>query len=114
MAYCSGPLFAVESFVRAPPQSRKGRMAAFDDYPGTETKPEVPEVDDALGLFLDRASRYRLLTAAEEVALAKRIERGDRTAKEHMISANLRLVVSIAKRYQRQGVPLLDLIQEGT
>ena len=74
----------------------------------------TPDVGDALGLFLDRASRYRLLTASEEVALAKRIERGDRAAKEHMINANLRLVVSVAKRYQRQGMPLLDLIQEGT
>jgi RNA polymerase primary sigma factor len=74
----------------------------------------VPDVGDALGLFLERASHYRLLTASEEVALAKRIERGDRAAKDHMINANLRLVVSVAKRYQRQGMPLLDLIQEGT
>ncbi|HYA08563.1 MAG TPA: sigma-70 factor domain-containing protein, partial [Gaiellaceae bacterium] len=64
---------------------------------------------DPLQLFMDSAGRHKLLTAAEEVALAKRIERGDRAAKEHMINANLRLVVSIAKRYQRQGVPLLDL-----
>jgi RNA polymerase primary sigma factor len=73
-----------------------------------------PPVGDALGIFLDRASRHRLLTAAEEVALAKRIERGDLAAKERMINSNLRLVVSIAKRYRREGMPLLDLIQEGT
>jgi RNA polymerase primary sigma factor len=54
-----------------------------------------------------------LLTAPEEVALAKRIERGDATAKERMINSNLRLVVSIAKRYQSHGLPLLDLVQEG-
>jgi RNA polymerase primary sigma factor len=58
-------------------------------------------------------ARYPLLTAREEVELAKRIERGDRLAKERMINSNLRLVVSIAKRYQGHGVPLLDLIQEG-
>jgi RNA polymerase primary sigma factor len=73
-----------------------------------------PLVADTLGLFLERASRYRLLSASEEVALAKRIERGERVAKERMINANLRLVVSIARRYQRPGMPLLDLIQEGT
>ena len=68
---------------------------------------------DSLQLFLNEIGRYELLTAAEEVALAKRIERGDRAAKERMINANLRLVVSIAKRYQGQGLSLLDLIQEG-
>jgi len=68
---------------------------------------------DPLTLFMNRAGRYKLLTAAEEVALAKRIERGDLAAKEHMINANLRLVVSIAKRYQGHDLPLLDLIQEG-
>jgi len=68
---------------------------------------------DALGLFMQRAGRYRLLTAAEEVALAKRIERGDPAAKERMINSNLRLVISIAKRYQGRDLPLLDLIQEG-
>ncbi len=61
---------------------------------------------------MNRAGRYPLLTAAEEVALAKRIERGDAAAKERMINSNLRLVISIAKRYQG-GVPLFDLIQEG-
>jgi len=68
---------------------------------------------DSLTLFMQRVGRYPLLTAAEEVALAKRIERGDAEAKERMINSNLRLVVSIAKRYQGHDVPLLDLVQEG-
>ena len=68
---------------------------------------------DSLQLFLNEAGRYPLLTAAEEVALAKKIEQGDLEAKARMINANLRLVVSIAKRYQGHGLSLLDLIQEG-
>ena len=68
---------------------------------------------DALQLFLNEIGRYPLLTAKEEVELAKRVERGDREAKERMINSNLRLVVSIAKRYQGHGLSLLDLIQEG-
>ena len=68
---------------------------------------------DGLQLFLDEIGRYPLLSAAEEVELAKRIERGDLEAKERMINSNLRLVVSIAKRYQGHGLSLLDLIQEG-
>jgi RNA polymerase primary sigma factor len=68
---------------------------------------------DALQLFLNEAGRWPLLTAEEEVELAKRIERGDPEAKERMINSNLRLVVSIAKRYQGHGLSLLDLIQEG-
>jgi RNA polymerase primary sigma factor len=68
---------------------------------------------DSLQLFLNEAGRYPLLTAAEEVELAKRIERGDKRAKERMINSNLRLVVSIAKRYQGHDLSLLDLIQEG-
>jgi RNA polymerase primary sigma factor len=68
---------------------------------------------DSLQLFLNEAGRYKLLTAAEEVELAKRIERGDERAKDLMINSNLRLVVSIAKRYQGHGISLLDLIQEG-
>ena len=68
---------------------------------------------DALQLFLNEAGRYPLLTAAEEVELSKRIERGDRKAKDLMINSNLRLVVSIAKKYQGHGLSLLDLIQEG-
>jgi RNA polymerase primary sigma factor len=74
----------------------------------------LPGAGDALSLFLERVGRHRLLTASEEVALAKRIERGDAAAKERMINANLRLVVSIARRYRKEGMPLLDLIQEGT
>jgi RNA polymerase primary sigma factor len=69
---------------------------------------------DALQLFLREAGRHALLTAAQEVELAKRIERGDMGAKSHMIQSNLRLVVSIAKNYRNQGLPFLDLIQEGT
>ncbi|MFL5969286.1 MAG: sigma-70 family RNA polymerase sigma factor [Gaiellaceae bacterium] len=68
---------------------------------------------DALQLFLNEAGRYKLLTASEEVELAKRIERGDKQAKDLMINSNLRLVVSIAKKYQGHGISLLDLIQEG-
>jgi len=68
---------------------------------------------DSLTLLMQSVGRYPLLTAAEEVALAKRIERGDREAKERMINSNLRLVISIAKRYQNRSLPLLDLFQEG-
>ena len=74
----------------------------------------VETTTDALQLFLREAGRHHLLTAAQEVELAKRIERGDNTAKQRMIQSNLRLVVSIAKNYRNQGLPFLDLIQEGT
>jgi RNA polymerase primary sigma factor len=69
---------------------------------------------DSLQLFLADVGRHKLLTAAEEVTLAKRIEKGDLIAKRKMIESNLRLVVSIAKGYRGLGVPFLDLIQEGT
>jgi RNA polymerase primary sigma factor len=83
--------------------------------------PEAPYVNeavaeatsDSLQLFLRDISQRPLLTAAEEVDLAKRIERGDQAAKDRMIEANLRLVVSNAKRYRGAGLPFLDLIQEG-
>src|SRR5215467_13893794 len=82
-----------------------------------ETRPvaaaPVTGTMDPLQLFMDAAGRHKLLTAADEVALAKRVERGDAAAKERMINANLRLVVSIAKRYQGHGLSLLELIQEG-
>src|SRR3954447_4550218 len=85
----------------------------------TESEPTIVNGDlavattDALQLFLNEAAKWPLLTAEEEVELAKRIERGDHEAKERMINSNLRLVVSIAKRYQGHELHLLDLIQEG-
>jgi RNA polymerase primary sigma factor len=80
-----------------------------------DLEPEAREVStDALQLFLKDIGRVPLLTAAQEVELAKRIERGDCAAKRKMVESNLRLVVSIAKNYRNQGLPFLDLIQEGT
>ncbi len=80
-----------------------------------EKEQAVREVStDALQLFLKDVGKVDLLTAAQEVELAKRIERGDHRAKQEMVEANLRLVVSIAKKYRNQGLPFLDLIQEGT
>jgi RNA polymerase primary sigma factor len=77
-------------------------------------EPTPPELlEDSLQLFFNEARRHPLLTAEEEVELAKRIERGDLAAKERMINANLRLVISVARKYQGQGLPLTDLIQEG-
>ena len=87
------------------------------DVPHVEVHhaPAAPEATtDSLQLFLREAGRHQLLTAAQEVALAKRIEQGDTAAKQQMIQSNLRLVVSIAKNYRNQGLPFLDLIQEGT
>jgi RNA polymerase primary sigma factor len=92
-----------------------------DDCGRVESKDESTYVNgdlavattDALQLFLNEAARWPLLTAAEEVELAKRIERGEKAAKDRMINSNLRLVVSIAKKYQGNELPLLDLIQEG-
>src|ERR1700754_4985957 len=86
-----------------------------------ESAPEAPLDDaqfatvttDTLQLFLNEIGRHRLLTPSEEIDLAKRIERGDLGAKDRMINANLRLVVSIAKKYQGSELTLLDLIQEG-
>ncbi|HEY6962488.1 MAG TPA: sigma-70 family RNA polymerase sigma factor [Gaiellaceae bacterium] len=87
--------------------------------PQPEPQPQPLQVSwetttDALQLFLREAGRHPLLTAAQEVELAKKIEKGDMQAKQRMIQSNLRLVVSIAKNYRNQGLPFLDLIQEGT
>jgi len=75
--------------------------------------PTAGGVPESVTLFMNELGRYPLLTAAEEVELAKRIERGDAAAKERMINSNLRLVVHLARRYTGHGVPLGDLIQEG-
>jgi len=85
------------------------------DADDEEVDERVVEVSsDSLQLFLKDIGKVDLLTAAQEVEIAKRIERGEHLAKQEMIEANLRLVVSIAKRYRNQGLPFLDLIQEGT
>jgi RNA polymerase primary sigma factor len=82
--------------------------------PELDLTPDAPAPNlDSVQLFLDSAGKHKLLTAAEEVTLSKRVERGDPAAKERMINSNLRLVVSIAKRYQGHDVPLGDLIQDG-
>ena len=85
-----------------------------EDDPPPSPPPVQESTTDALQLFLREAGRHALLTAAQEVELAKKIERGDMDAKQLMIQSNLRLVVSIAKNYRNQGLPFLDLIQEGT
>jgi RNA polymerase primary sigma factor len=86
---------------------------ASTEEPELDLTPGAGGTTDSLQLFLNQMGRYPLLTAADEVALAKRIERGDLAAKERMVNSNLRLVVSNAKKYQGHGVSLLDLIQDG-
>jgi RNA polymerase primary sigma factor len=111
-----------EDAVRAPTIPRRKEalkdvldvLATHDD--DDEQGPDLSydsDVTDSLSLFMNEIGRYPLLTAAEEVELAKKIERGDPRAKERMINSNLRLVVHIARRYTGHGVPLGDLIQEG-
>jgi RNA polymerase primary sigma factor len=92
------------------PQARDRDGGSWPEDPAEEASAEF----DSLRLFLVAIGRHRLLTAEQEVRLAKRIERGDAVAREQMITANLRLVVAIAKRYRGLGLPFLDLIQEGT
>ncbi len=87
--------------------------ATEDEEPELRLEPDAAGPTDSLTLFMNEIGKHDLLTAAEEVALAKRIERGDISAKERMINSNLRLVVSIAKRYRGHGVAFGDLIQEG-
>ncbi|HYP48462.1 MAG TPA: sigma-70 family RNA polymerase sigma factor [Thermoleophilaceae bacterium] len=87
-----------------------------EERPGPESPRRLPEPEvttDSLQLFFNEARRYPLLTAEDEVELSKRIERGDLAAKDRMINSNLRLVISVARKYQGQGLPLSDLIQEG-
>jgi RNA polymerase primary sigma factor len=92
--------------VQDPERERESPLRPLQSSYGSTT--------DALSLFLREVGRHPLLTRAQEVELAKRLERGDLGAKQQMIESNLRLVVSIAKNYRHQGLPLLDLIQEGT
>ncbi|MGH2988205.1 MAG: sigma-70 family RNA polymerase sigma factor [Solirubrobacterales bacterium] len=101
-AQASGP-----DAERAEPKRGKRRQKTALDL-----KPDM--TTDSLQLFLKDIGKVRLLTAQEEVDLAKRIERGDLDAKQKMVESNLRLVVPIAKNYRNQGLPFLDLIQEGT
>jgi RNA polymerase primary sigma factor len=100
------PATAASLSIERAPEKRTRRKPQLDLEPEGTT--------DGLQLFLRGISKVRLLTAQEEVDLAKRIERGDINAKQRMVESNLRLVVSIAKHYRNQGLPFLDLIQEGT
>jgi RNA polymerase primary sigma factor len=100
------PAIAASVNIERAPGKRTRRRAALNLKPEGTT--------DALQLFLKDIAKVRLLTVEEEVDLAKRIERGDLDAKQKMVESNLRLVVSIAKNYRNQGLPFLDLIQEGT
>jgi RNA polymerase primary sigma factor len=100
------PATIISANVQRAPDKRVRRKTPLDLRPDVTT--------DALQLFLKDIGKVRLLTGAEEVSLAKRIEGGDVAAKQKMVEANLRLVVSIAKNYRNHGLPFLDLIQEGT
>ncbi len=101
------PALAAAEVERTPDKrGRRKPMTALDLKPDMTT--------DSLQLFLKGIGKVRLLSAREEVDLAKRIWRGDLDAKQKMVESNLRLVVSIAKNYRNQGLPFLDLIQEGT
>jgi RNA polymerase primary sigma factor len=100
------PATAASLKIERAPEKRTRRRARLD------LKPEA--TTDALQLFLKDIGRVRLLSAQDEVDLAKRIERGSFDAKQKLVESNLRLVVSIAKNYRNQGLPFLDLIQEGT
>jgi RNA polymerase primary sigma factor len=95
------------------PNKRPRRRTTADDGGRADARAHHEAATDSLQVFLNQASRYPLLTAVEEIALAKRIERGDTVAKDRMINSNVRLVVSQARRYQGLGLPLGDLVQEG-
>lgn len=101
-------------FTPAPALQRAARppRAATEIEPAELTGSDPPR-SDALQLYLREIGEVKLLTPEEEIALARRIKRGDKRAREHMIKANLRLVVKIARDYEGLGVPLLDLVNEG-
>ncbi len=100
------PAIAASLMIERAPEKRTRRKAPLDLEPEGTT--------DGLQLFLKGIGEVRLLTAQQEVDLAKRIDRGSFEAKQRMVESNRRLVVSIAKHYRNQGLPFLDLIQEGT
>ena len=105
----------VDDFYHALEELHIEVVDGSDEGTEREPTPQAREVTtDSLQLFLKDIGKVDLLTAAQEVELAKRIERGEHSAKQAMVEANLRLVVSIAKKYRNQGLPFLDLIQEGT
>ena len=103
------PATTASNQVRRAPDKRGRRKAKTT----LDLKPDMTTTD-SLALFLKDIGKVRLLTVQEEVELAKRIWRGDLAAKQRMVESNLRLVVSIAKNYRNQGLPFLDLVQEGT
>ena len=106
----------IDDFYHALEELQIEVVGTDDEDEGDPVAAEAPrEVStDALQLFLKDIGKVDLLTAAQEVELAKRIERGDHGAKQEMVEANLRLGVSSAKKYRNQGLPFLELIQEGT
>jgi RNA polymerase primary sigma factor len=126
--YRSGTISLMPSRVRLTPSRPPKRGRSWSPSPTTEVpraQPAVTEGEpaqrsradlsrgDILHLYLREIGQVKLLTPQEEIALARRIKRGDQQAREHMIKANLRLVVKIARDYEGLGVPLLDLINEG-
>jgi RNA polymerase primary sigma factor len=104
----------VDDFYRALEELHIDVVDGEDEREPAPVKETREVTTDSLQLFLKDIGKVDLLTAAQEVELAKRIERGEHRAKQEMVEANLRLVVSIAKKYRNQGLPFLDLIQEGT
>jgi RNA polymerase primary sigma factor len=99
--------------IRAELESREVEIVSDPAEESAARPAPQHAIGDSLSLLMRDAGRFPLLTAAEEVELTKRVERGDAAAKERMINSNLRLVISIAKRYQGHGLPLGDLVQEG-
>ena len=105
----------IDEFYKTLEEMHVEVVAAAEEVEKEEPTPEAREIStDSLQLFLKDIGKVDLLTAAQEVELAKRIERGDHLAKQEMVEANLRLVVSIAKRYRNQGLDFMELIQEGS
>jgi RNA polymerase primary sigma factor len=100
----------VETTARRPGRRKRDRS---DEGTAREQEVEADPTMDSLQLFFREARRYPLLTKEQEVELSKRVERGDMEAKDRMINSNLRLVISVGRRYQGQGLSLGDLIQEG-